>query len=474
MSRPATTSRSSAVVRRLSHLIFALVVCAIAANSVRAQEAGPSTADKFLRAITLQDYNTRVVVIGATLLGIAAGVVGTFAYLRKRSLMGDALSHATLPGVAAAFLIVGAKSLPALLLGATITGVMGVMAVVALRHTSRLKEDAAIGIVLSVFFGGGLVLLSVIQGISAGQEAGLQSFIYGKAAAMLQQDARLIAGTLVVVIIGAVLLFKEFRLLCFDQAYTASLGWSVAALDLLMMLLVVLTTVVGLQAVGMILVVALLIIPAASARFWTDSLIKMVVLAGGFGAVSGGVGAVISALAPRLPTGALIVITAGAVFLVSMFFAPHRGIVAVFVRHWTLRRKVSEQHLLRAMAEVEEREGEEAAVTLDELLRRRSWSRPALRGLIHRSMRAGQLGPRAGGRYALTAQGRIDARRVLRNHRLWEMYLIRYADIAPSHVDRDADEVEHVLSPAIIAELDAAIAAKADIPPSPHVEVAPT
>jgi manganese/zinc/iron transport system permease protein len=266
-------------------------------------------------------------------------------------------------------------------------------------------------------------------------------------------------------------LFKEFRLVCFDKAYAGAQGWPVTAIDLAMMALVVLVTVVGLQAVGLILIVALLIIPAAGARFWTDGLATMVVLAGSFGAVSGYMGSTISALTPRMPTGAIIVLITGILFLISMFFSPHRGLFATLLRRIALARRVAYQHLLRAMAELEEQRGEGAEFTSTELLSRRSWSAARLGRLISTARRGGFIRVESG-RLALTPQGRAEAQRVLKNHRLWEMYLISYADVAPSHVDRDADEVEHVLPAALVRELERALARGRRIPPSPHAEVA--
>lgn len=429
--------------------------------------------DTFFRTLSLADHNTRVVVAGTTMLGIAAGVVGTFAYLRRRALMGDALSHATLPGVAAVFIIFGSKHLPLLLLGATLSGVLGVLAVLGLRRVPRIKEDAAIGIVLSVFFGAGMVLFSIVQQMRTGQEAGLLTFIYGKAAAMLTRDAWIIAGTAGAVLVGSIALFKEFRVICFDQDFAQSQGTPVFVLDVAMMALVVMTTVVGLQAVGLILVVALLIIPPAAARFWTDDLALMTVLAGAFGALSGWSGATLSALMPRLPTGAVIVLCAGGAFLVSMLGAPHRGVIASVLRQWSLRRKIAYQHLLRALAEMEEAALGPAPAGVGALERRRGWTRRQLHEVIRRAVRREAVAWAGPDALRLTASGRVEATRMLRNHRLWEMYLIKYADIAPSRVDRDADEVEHVLSEPIVRELEQALDAARAIPPSPHPQEAP-
>jgi len=428
--------------------------------------------DLFVETLTLRSHNTRVVVIGAMLLGLAAGMIGSFAYLRKRSLMGDALSHATLPGIAVAFLIAGEKSLTLLIAGAVVTGVLGVLAVVGVSRSSRIREDAAIGMVLSVFFAVGLVLMGVIQQLPTGNQAGLNAFIYGKAAAMLNRDAVLIAIAAGIVIAACLLFFKEFRAVCFDPQFAHSQGIRVMLVDLAMMALVVVTTVVGLQAVGLIMIVALLIVPAAAARFWTDALKRMVMLSGIFGALSGWLGATISALVPKMPAGAIIVLTGGAIFSLSMIAAPKRGLVAGWVRRISIARKVAFQNLLRALAELEEQQGRGAAITLRQVAGMRAWSLVHVRLLVQRARRLGLLRPGIGqsaDQLVLTESGRLQAQRVLRNHRLWEAYLIRYADIAPSHVDRDADEVEHVLSEDIIDELDRILAGRQPvIPPSPH------
>lgn len=426
--------------------------------------------DEVVRAFSVRDYNTFIVVLGTTLLGIAAGVVGTFAYLRKRAMMGDALSHATLPGIAFMFLVLGTKHLPSLLFGAAVTGILGVLAVIGLRRYSRLKEDAAIGIVLSVFFGAGMVLVTLAQQMQTGNQSGLDRFIYGKPAGMIMQDAVVICLTAGAAILGAVLLFKEFRIVCFDQAFAAVQGWPVVLIDILMMALVVLTTVVGLQAVGLILVVALLIIPAAAARFWTDELSAMTVIAGVFGAVSGWLGSTVSALFARMPTGPVIVICAGGLFFISMFFAPRRGVITSLMRRRSLRRKIAYQNLLRSLMEFEESCGAGKRVAFEDVLAKRSWTATELRRLTRRVARLGAVTVDSGGSVGLTRSGREEAARILRNHRLWEVYLIKYADIAPSHVDRDADQVEHILSPGLVRELELALEQERGIPSSPHVE----
>jgi manganese/zinc/iron transport system permease protein len=292
---------------------------------------------ELLEVLSLRDYNTRLVVSSAVLLGAACGPMGAYLVLRRRSLMGDALSHATLPGVALAFLASvwlggDGKSLPLLLCGAALTGLLGCGVVQFIRDRTRIKDDAAMGIVLSVFFGLGVVLLGFIQSMPKGSAAGLESFIYGKTASMVQNDFFVLSGSALVVLSAPVLLFKELRLLCFDGEYAAVLGWPVKRLDALLMLLLTVIVVAGLQAVGLVLIIAFLVIPGASARFWTERLDQMLLLSALFGAFSGWLGAALSALAPRLPPGALIVLVASVGFALSFFFGRERGLFIQFLR----------------------------------------------------------------------------------------------------------------------------------------------
>lgn len=465
--------------------------------------------EDLIHLLLLRDYNTRLVVGSTALLGLTAGVVGTFLLLRKRSLMGDALSHATLPGIGAAFLLMTAlgreaKSLPILLAGALVFGMVGVGCVLLIRRHTRLKDDAAMGIVLSVFFGLGIALLGLIQDLPQGSAAGLESFIYGKAASMVWNDFLLIAGAAASVLIGSIILFKELRLLCFDDEFAGAQGWPVARLDFAMLALVAVVTVIGLQAVGLILIIAMLIIPPAAARFWTNRLIPMIVLAGVFGAGAGAIGSLLSAVNieraqasavellqalendtershyVELPTGAMIVLVAAVVFLIGMIAGPARGVLVRAVRRWTLARTVARQHLLRAMYEIQENaqthkrtdaQSPDNAVTMEELLAERSWSKRLLGRLLRIAQREGLIERLGADEVRLTEHGMSNAARVVRNHRLWEMYLITYADIAPSHVDRDADQIEHVLQPEMIARLEDLLRVNQEavsVPPSPH------
>lgn len=440
--------------------------------------------EQWTRLLLLRDYNTRVVVVGTALLGLASGMVGSFTLLRKRALMGDALSHATLPGIGLAFMIATAmggegKSLPVLLVGAAISGVLGMGMILFIRGASRIKEDAALGIVLSVFFGAGISLLSIVQQMPSGHAAGLEDFIYGKTASMTATDAKLIGLVGLAATVVCALLFKELKLLCFDESFAGATGLSVPLLDSVLMSVVVLVTIIGLQAVGLVLMIALLVVPAAAARFWTERMHLMTFASAGLGAVSAMIGSGMSALFPRLPSGAMIVIVATIFFLISMTFGPARGWLIRAIRRWRLEKKIRRQHLLRAIYELLESQDQapksdaknlSPTVDLDSLLPLRSWSMKELRRLVHRAEAQGLVFLEPNQQLRLTPQGSREAARVVHEHRLWELFLITYADVAASQVDRDADAIEHVLDANMVRELEALLerSPSKKVPASPH------
>jgi manganese/zinc/iron transport system permease protein len=337
-----------------------------------------------------------------------------------------------------------------------------------------------LGIVLSVFFGAGVAMLGIAQQMKTGHAAGLESFIYGKTASMGAPDALLIGAAALAVTVAFLLLFKELRLLCFDETFAASRGYSVLSLDLALMGLVVVVTIVGLQAVGLILVVALLVIPACAARFWTEQMAIMTVISAAIGGASALVGAAASAVLPRLPSGAMIVVVAALAFMLSMLVAPARGLVARAIRRRRLEAKVQRQHLLRGVYERLEAEGAaprtdqpegSAAVTVEELVPLRSWTRGQLWSLLRRAERHDLLRIDTAGQVRLTPAGCREAAKNVHDHRLWELYLIKHADVAPSQVDRDADEIEHVLDAGMLAELESLLkepTTREAMPESPH------
>lgn len=408
---------------------------------------------------------------GCVLLGLASGVLGSFALLRRRSLMGDALAHAALPGVCVGFLLAGGRSLPALLAGATVAGLIGAAAIQVVTRNSRIKEDAALGLVLSVFFGFGVVLLTLIQRSPAGNQSGLDKFIFGQAASLVAADVRVMAGCALLVAGVTALLFKEFKLLCFDQEFARGMGFPAGLLDGLLMTLIVVVVVVGLQAVGVVLMAALLITPAAAARFWTDRLHRMVVLAGAFGALSGALGTALSATADGMPTGPLVVLAATALFGLSLLFAPRRGLVARAARLLSLRARVGRENALRALYELgEARDDWQTPAPLGALLSRPGESSTGIRSQLRALQRDGLVTRTADG-FLLTDAGQRAAYEIVRNHRLWEMFLMHEGQLGADHVDRDADFIEHHLPAPVVAELERLMRVhgrEPDLPPSVH------
>ena len=273
------------------------------------------------------DYTLRTVAMGTALLGIVSGALGAFALLRKQSLMGDAISHAALPGVVLAFMITGLKSPVVLMSGAAIAGVAGVLMVVLLTRTTRIKQDSSLGIILAVFFGFGLMLLTFLQNNPDARQAGLNHFLFGQAATLLESDVIVMAIFGGAALAFTLLFWKEFKLLSFDRDFGASLGLPMQRLEILITFLLVVAIVIGLQAVGVVLMSAMVVAPAAAARQWTDRLGVMVLLSSFFGALAGVTGTLISTTAGGLSTGPVIVLCISAIAAFSLLFAPQRGMV---------------------------------------------------------------------------------------------------------------------------------------------------
>jgi manganese/zinc/iron transport system permease protein len=368
------------------------------------------------------------------MLGVGAGATGTYLYLGKRALVSDAISHATLPGVVLGFMVMVAmggegRFLPGLMLGAALSAGLGLLAVTWLTTRTRLHEDAAIGAVLSVFFGFGVVLLTVVQVMDAGRQAGLETFLLGATAGMLRDEALTIAAGGAVVLALVRLLHRPMILVAFDPEYAVGQGMRLARVDLAMMGLALAITVTGLKVVGLVLIVALLIIPPVAARFWSERAGHVVMIAGIIGGVAGYLGAAVSATAPDLPTGPLIVLAAFVLFVLSLLMAPGRGVLAAALRHLRFQRRVHLRQGLLALAA-----GQPVYEPLTLRLMRRA-------GLA----RADGVATEAG--RAMAARARLDERRwqILRSDPAFEAAAARYDGLTP---------LEEVLTGDQIAALD--------------------
>ncbi len=451
--------------------------------------AGPDW-EKVQRVLSFRDYNTRVVFSGLTLLGIVSGMTGTFLLLRKRSLLSDSISHATLPGLAMSFILfelISGKgdSLFWLLVGGTLTGFLAMAVVIYLPAVSRIKNDAALALSLTFFYGCGVVLLSVIQQMPTANASGLEYLIYGNAATLTMSDVSLIQIVSMISLCLCLLLFKEFSLLCFDSGYSKTQGYPVMLLDILLMSLIVVVSVVGLQAVGLLLMMSLLITPAVAARFWAKRLIVVILVAGLIGGLSSFVGVLLSSLYARLPTGAIIVITSTGFFVCSLFFGTYRGLVLKWSCRVKAHQRLNMQQLLRTIFDVLESDHERTlflfncpahldvadAVDGERVFARRSWSRSRFDRLTRKAVKDGWLVPSKNGSLKFTNKGFLKAREHARQHRFWELYLIQYADVAPSHVHQDVERIEEVASPDVVQEIETLFDTEVEgreMPQEPH------
>ena len=414
-------------------------------------------------------YNTIVVLLGVSILGAGAGLVGSFAVLRKRALTGDAVAHAALPGVCVAFLILGERNLTFMLLGALASGVLGIVIISALCRWTRVREDAAIGIVLSVFPGLGFALSRIIQNVViSGSKAGLESFILGKTAGMTRPDVYLILAASLFCLAVVLVLYKEFKVVAFDNGFAQSLGWPVYWLDLLLMSLIAVAVVIGLPAGGIIMVAALLILPGAAARFWTDSLGWLLFIAGGFGLATGLVGTIFSALFSMMPAGPIIVLTGSAIFLFSMLFGTRRGALARLLEHRRFQRDYNLRQLLYTAYEAScshtrptrelpgqsvQKPTREPRVATADLLARKSWSPAHLNQLITKAAGSGLVERMQADEFRFTPAGLTRAVEVTRGQRLWEELLTEYPELATSVANLASESVDQYVEPAIVAEL---------------------
>ena len=407
----------------------------------------------FVEFFSLTDPNVRYVVLGTLLLTTSAAVVGSFALLKKKVLVGDAVAHAVLPGVCISFLLTGTKNSMHLFGGAFATGWLSLVLIDAISHHSKLKEDTAIALILSVTFGIGILLLTAIQHSGNAAQVGLSNFLFGKAAALVSHDLKTLAILSVVLITTVLLFFKEFTLVAFDKAFAQAMGLPVRRLELLLTSLTVLAIVVGIRAVGILLMSAMLITPAAAARFWTHHLPTMVLLAAVLGMFAGVSGAFVSYMAPALPTGPWVVLVISFIAYVSFLFAPRKGLWARKLQKRRHQQKTLAENILKLFYELGEPSKEFYTYRHPKtLLQHRPMpTKTLLKGL--KRLQKQQLLQRQHQGWSLTEAGKKQGYAVCQRHRLWEMYLNRYLHIKTDHVHEDAESIEHILTPALVQEL---------------------
>ena len=423
--------------------------------------------EDFLYFFTFKDPSITWVVLGITLLGIGSAYVGTFSFLDKKALLGDAISHAVLPGICLGFILAGEKDPHYIVTGAFLSGGLATFLSSWLKQHTKLSEDSIIASILSVFFGMGIVALTAIQKSGNPEVAGLNSFIFGNAIGIAETDLFLYGGLSLAILLVLSLFLKEFRLMVFDPGFGKAIGFPMEAIRFVFNVLLILAVVIGIQAIGVVLMAALLITPGAAARFWTDRLQPLLLLAAFFSILSGILGTYISFILPQMPTGPWVVVFLSLIALLSFIFSPKSGLIRRYLARRSYLNKTHRDHLMKALFKAKEARKE--AVTLDELFALYPFHKKEITYSLKVLTQQGLvLQDRLGIR--LSPTGASDAMRIVRLHRLWEVYLNESMNIAPDHVHESAEQMEHLLTP----ELEALLEKRLNYPAlDPHQETIP-
>jgi len=390
------------------------------------------------------------VLLGTLLLASSSAVVGAFSFLKGESLVGDAIAHALLPGVVLAFILGDGRHPAYLIIGALIAGLIAHYGIAFIEQRTKLKSDTAVSLVLSTFFGFGILLMSYVQRTGQGQQAGLERFLLGKAAAITMVDLYVFTGLALLLLLGVALFYKGFQLMTFNEDFAAAIGLPTGGIRFAFTVLTVLAVTVGIQTVGVVLMAALLITPSAAARSWTSSLPRMLLLAALFASAAALGGTFISAALPKMPTGPWIVLVLGFFGFTSLILAPEKGWLARRRRATSNRNKTQRENLLKLLYGAEERAGKPIAMTAGAMVDAREQHYEGLTKTLRNLKKEFLVVERPDG-FALTDLGRIEGRRVVRLHRLWELYLTERLGMAADHIHPQAETMEHVITPEIAA-----------------------
>lgn len=409
-----------------------------------------------------------LVLVGLAVIASVAGVIGCYAFLRRRTLIGDAVSHSVLPGVAIGFLLSGTKDPFALLAGGLFFGYLAILSIDWIHRKSKLSEDTAIALVTSVYFALGSVLLSIVSGMENGQQAGLKNFLFGKAATLTELDVIVFIGVAVLIVVAVFFFYKPFLLISFNKDFASAQGWKSNRYETLLSLLTVLVITIGLQAVGVVLMSALLIAPAAAARYWTNSLRKMMVIAALFGAAAGVGGGLLSLVGENMPTGPWVVMILFVFTLLTLLFSPNKGFLAIQKRNRNNERQINQENVMKTLHQL----GEvgKSLVTLSEMLDKRRMDTTLLSKTLRALQKKHFILSDPQNQLSLTETGRVEAMRIVRLHRLWELYLTQRLKFKEDHIHGTAETIEHLLTD----ELEEALLKELDYPAlDPHEKKIP-
>jgi len=409
--------------------------------------------DDFITFFSFQERATNVIILGTIFLGISSAVVGSFTFLQKKSLIGDSIAHSLLPGIGIGFILAG-KNVPILLLCSTATGLLSVYFMDFIQKNTKLKSDTLIALTLTIFFGFGLLILSYIQNSGNAAQSGIDHFLFGKAASILEQDLwtyGLVSG---VVLILVIVFFKAFMLVTFNPSFGESLGLPIRFYRFLLTTLTVIVISTGIQIVGVVLMAAMLLTSAGAARYWTHKLKSLIVIAALFGSLSGLFGAFISYTLPQMPTGPWIVVVLSTFLIFSMLFAPKKGVIAVYLKKRQWHEQLRKENVLKRLYHLGETDDDyQKPVGIKTISEDTRIDLRILKRVLTTLTSKGFL-IKNNSSWMLTKSGKTEGMRLARIHRLWEMYLTSHLNIAADHVHEDAESIEHIITPELEKELE--------------------
>lgn len=401
---------------------------------------------------SFQDANITNVLLGTLILGFTCGIVGVLVVLSKKALIVDAVSHSILPGICIGFMLSGVKNPIYLISGGMAAGAVAVFLVDWFSRVSRIKKDAAIAITLSILFSAGVILLNIIQHSGNSNQSGLSDFLFGKAATIVESDLYVFAVMCAIVLAIIPVFYQHFKIALFDSGFAKTIGLNEKVIQGLISGLIIISTAIGIQTVGIILMSALIITPASSAFFWTNNFKKSIILSGSFAATSSILGVLVSYLSPDMPTGPWIIVILSIIAILSAFFSK-KGLITKKLRAFRNERKMISDNVLKALYKLGERENQiEKGRTIKEILNNRAFAnRDLTKGL--KILKGNGLIIEAGGIWTLTEKGVTEAKRIIRSHRLWELYMEKFMQIQSDHVHESAETIEHIMTPELEAEL---------------------
>jgi len=417
------------------------------------------------RFLSLRDASVRNALMGSVFMGVSCGLFGGYVVTRRLSLLGDTLSHAVLPGVALGFLWSRTKDPWTILLGATCAGLLGMVAVSWIRKTTRIKEDSALGLVLSGFYAVGICILTVIQKMDFGNQSGIDKFLFGQAAALSDEDIFLMGIVALLALLTVLFFGRELLATGFDEGFAASVGMPVGFIRYVLLFGLTFAVVTSLQAVGVVLVSALLITPAATASLLTDRMRTLLILSAVFGIAAGVLGSFASFLGSNFPTGPFMVLACSIFFGGAFLFGPNHGLCFRWWKRRNRSHQVSLENSLKAVYQVlEAKDFQSQSITLGDFASRRrigvSEARKESEALVASSLASLEISSSDGPGlsqdlcFSLTPAGWERACQIVRNHRLWELYLTNEVHYPADHVHDDAEKIEHVLGEDVVRSLE--------------------